>query len=281
MRTLAFLFLLTALTAFAPRAKGEPPDLRALVRASVQKDRINANRAKDYTYVQRTETRDRDASGKVTSTKSETFDVIMMGEERFRKLIARNDAPLSQIEERKAQAGFEKALRRYDSKAGKPAKDDESERSILQELPEAFIFTFVGEELIDGHAVWVIDASPKPGYRGKAKRWELLTKFRGRLWIDQKELQWVRVEAETIAPVSFGWVLARLDPGAKITFQQARVNSELWLPSRATTRIDARLGFKKVRSDVVVMWKDYRKYRTDSRIVSTEDAPLVPPAEQP
>mgnify|MGYP003383165870 CR=1 FL=1 len=261
-------------------AQVESPDLRDLVRRSVQRDRLNANRAKDYTYVQRTGTPDRDSSGRVGKIESRTFDVIMIGERRFQKLIAKNDKPLSEQESRKAREGLEKALRRYESKEGKPPKEDDDERDILQELPDAFLFTLVGPETVDGHAVWVVDAKPKPGYRGKAKRWELLTKFKGRLWIDQKELQWVRVEAETIAPVSFGWVLARLEPGAKLTFQQSRLNSELWLPSKATTELNARLGFKKLRNDTVVTWQDYRKYRTDSRIVSAEEAPASSPPEQ-
>lgn len=261
-------------------AQVESPDLRDLVRRSVQRDRLNANRAKDYTYVQRTETRDRDSSGRVVKIESRTFDVIMIGDQRFQKLIAKNDKPLSEQESRKAREGLEKALRRYESKEGKPPKEDDDERDILQELPDAFLFTLVGPETVDGHAVWVVDAKPKPGYRGKAKRWELLTKFKGRLWIDQKELQWVRVEAETIAPVSFGWVLARLEPGAKLTFQQSRLNSELWLPSKATTELNARLGFKKLRNDTVVTWQDYRKYRADSRIVSAEEAPASSPPEQ-
>jgi hypothetical protein len=258
-------------------AQVESPELRDLVRRSVQKDRLNANRAKDYTYVQRTETRDRDGGGRVVKTESRTFDVIMIGEHRFQKLIAKNDKPLTEQEARKAQAGLEKALRRHATEEGKPPKEEDEERDILQELPDAFLFTLVGPESVDSHAVWVVDAKPKPGYRGRAKRWELLTKFKGRLWIDQNELQWVRAEVETIAPVSFGWVLASLEPGARLTFQQSRLNSELWLPSKATTELKARLGFKKIRTSAVVTWQDYRKYRTDSRIVSAEEAPPSPP----
>lgn len=277
---IAFLLLFTP-SVLTLSAQMEPLDVQGIVRRSVQKDRLNAHRARDYTYVQRTETRDRDKHGGVIKTKSETFDVMMIGEERFRKLIARDDKPVPEKEARKAQEEFDKALRRHQSQGDKPTKADSTDRAILQELPDAFLFTLVGQESIDGHAVWVIDAKPKPGYRGKAKRWELLTKFQGRLWIDQNELQWVRVEAETIAPVSFGWVLARLDPGARISFQQSRVNSELWLPLRASTELNARLGLKKIRNDSVVTWKDYRKYRTDSRVVSTEEAPAPPPSTRP
>lgn len=260
-------------------AQADTPDLRDLVYRSVQKDRINANRAKDYTYVQRTETRDRSSEGKIVKTETETFDVIMIGEKRFQKLIARDDKPLPENEARKAQERFDKALRRQDAQTTQESKDDDEGRAILLELPDAFVFTLVGRETMDGRPVWVIDGKPKPGYRGKAKRWELLTKFEGRLWIDESELQWVRVEVLTIAPVSFGWVLARLDPGAKITFQQSRVNSELWLPSRATTELQARLGFKRIRKDTVVTWKEYRKYRTNSRIVSIEESGAPPPSQ--
>ena len=270
------LFTTCTLALFAQ----EQPDLRELVRRSVQKDRVNANRAKDYTYIQRTETRDRDEKGQVVKTESRTFDVMMIGEQRFRKLIARDDKALPEKEARKAQEDFDKAIHRHESEAGKPAKDDTNDRAILMEMPDAFIFTLVGPESIDGRAVWVIDAKPKPGFRGKAKRWELLTKFKGRLWIDQSDLQWVRVEAETIAPVSFGWVIARLEPGAKIGFQQSRVNSEFWLPMRATAELNARLGFKTIRSDTVVTWRDYRKYRTDSRMISSEEAAPAPAALQ-
>lgn len=275
---ISLLIAASSLTAFA---QTEPLDLRQVVRRSVQKDLRNANRAKDYTYVQRSETRERDGKGNVKKVESETFDVMMIGERRFRKLIARNDVPLAPAEARKMQEKFDKALAKFQSQEAQPKKPETNERDIIQELPDAFLFSLVRQDTVDGRAVWVIDAKPKPGYRGKVKRWELLTKFQGRLWIDQLDLQWVRVEAETIAPVSFGWVLARLDPGAKLTFQQARVNSEFWLPTRATTVVDARLGFKKLRNDTVVTWRDYRQYRTDSRILSAEEAPSPAEPERP
>jgi hypothetical protein len=49
------------------------------------------------------------------------------------------------------------------------------------------------------------------------------------------------------------------------------VNDEVWLPSKATTRINAKLALlKTIRAEVDVQWREYRKFRTESRIVAPE-----------
>ncbi|MBI4891154.1 MAG: hypothetical protein HY821_11060 [Acidobacteria bacterium] len=272
------ILLLAASAALAQK----PPTALSIVRQSIEKDRFNFSRAKDYTYVQRNESRELNAQGKVTKVESTTFDVIMLGGRTYRRQIAADDQPLPSGKARKAQEGFdrevEKRSRESDHEKKKRAADEEKSRqesrAFLAEIPEAFLFTLAGEERVDGHLAWVIDAVPKPGWKGKVKRSELLSKFKGRLWIDQREYQWVKVDATTIAPVSFGWVLAKLQPGARLSFEQKRFNDEVWLPVRAFTRVDARLAlFKNVRAEMDVAWKDYRKFQADSRVLNAEEVP--------
>ncbi len=277
----SFLVLLSVLVpGHCVRASQIPDDAQEIVRQSVEKDRFNSTRAKDYTYVQRNETRELNAQGKVTKVESSSFDVIILGGRPYRRQIAANDQPLSPDKARKAQENFdrevEKRARESEQEKKKRASDEEKQRqegrAFLAGIPEAFQFTLVGEESVDGHPAWVIDAVPKPGWKGKAKRWEILTKFKGRLWIDKHDYQWVKVEAQTIAPVSFGWVLAKLQPGARLSFEQKRVNDEVWLPVRAFTRLEARLAlFKNMRAEMDVSWKDYRKFQADSRVLSAEE----------
>jgi hypothetical protein len=269
-----------ALGVWAQSSQVDPVEI---IRKSVERDRMNSRRAKDYTFVQRVEQREFDKGGKVKKVESNTFDVTMIGERPYSKKIAKDDKPLSEKEARKVQEEFDKEIRKRQEesesdrkkRAAELEKQREEGRRFLLEIPQAFDFKLVGEETVEGHPVWVIDAKPRPGYKGSARRWELLTKFHGRLWVDQKEYQWVRVEADTIAPVSFGWLLARLEPGAKLTFQQARINSEIWLPVKATTRLNARLALlKKINGEFEVTWKDYKKFQTDSRMVDVaETAP--------
>lgn len=280
-QTVVLLCLATA----ALWAQTEGPSADQIIRRSLDRDHLNTVRASDYTYTQRVERRELDSRGATRRTESDTFDVIMIGERPYSRKIAHNDRPLSAKDAARAQRDFDREIRkRQQENPGERARrraDEEKRRqesrAFLVEIPEAFFLKLSGVEPVDGHPAWVIEAEPRPGYKGKVKHWELLKKFKGRIWVDQQEYQWVRVEAESIAPVSFGWILARLDKGARLTFHQARVNSEDWLPVRATTHVDARVGLiKKFRADIDVTWKDYRKFRTDTRILPAGETPASP-----
>lgn len=267
--------------ALAASAQSQP-SASDIVRHSLARDSRNFERLKDFTYLQRAETRYLDSSGRVQKTEVSTVDVTIIEDRPYSRLIAKNDRPLNPDEARKAQQRFDNELekRRKESPSGRAKrlaaeeKGRRESRLFLSEIPDAFQLTLAGAEHLDGRPVWIIDAAPKPGYRGRAKNWELLTKFKGRLWIEQRDYQWVKVEAITIAPVRFGWILAKLAPGARLSFAQSRLNDELWLPARADTKIDARLAlFKRYRLESTVTWKDYRKFSSDSKVVSAEELP--------
>lgn len=258
----------------------QQPDPLDIVRRSVEKDRLNFERANDYSYVQHTEQRQFRRGGRVSKSESRTFDVIVIDGEPYEKLIAKDGKPLGESEARKEQEKLDRELSRRrqekpDQRARRLTEREKRRlegREFAQEIPEAFTFRLAGEETLHGRLVWVIEAEPKPGFRGKAKRADLLSKFRGRLWIDQQDYQWVRVEAETIAPVRFGWILAKLDPGARMTFEQRRVHGEVWLPSHAWMRLGARVALiRRFDAEVEVFWRDYRKFQTDSRITDVTE----------
>lgn len=269
---------LSALLLFpVPALRGQDPDPLDIVRRSVEQDRLNFERANDYSYVQHTELRQFGRGGRVVKTESRTFDVLVIDGEPYEKLIAKNGRPLSDAEARKEAEKLDRELsRRRSQDPGQRArrlsereKRRREGREFAREIPEAFTFRLAGQDTLEGRPVWIIDAEPKPGYKGKAKHANLLSKFRGRLWIDQQDYQWVRAEVETIAPVRFGWILAKLDPGARMTFEQRRVHGEVWLPSHAWMRLGARLALvRRLDAEVEVSWRDYRKFQTDSRVTA-------------
>lgn len=271
-----------AVLLITPALPAQPPDAAEIIRRSVEQDRLNFARANDYSYIQHTEQRRLGKDGRVVDAESRTFDVIVIDGEPYEKLIARDGKPLSDAEARKQQQKLDRELarRRTEDPEQRSRRLREREkrrregREFAQEIPEAFDFRLAGEEVLYGRPVWVVQAEPKPGYKPRARRADLLPKFRGRLWIDQQDYQWVRVEAETIAPVSFGWILARLDPGARMTFEQRRVHDEVWLPSHARMQLGARLALlKKIRAEVEVSWRDYRKFQSEARITGFSEAP--------
>ena len=50
---------------------------------------------------------------------------------------------------------------------------------------------------------------------------------RATLWIDKADLNWVRVDAEVIDDITWGWFVFRLAKGSHLSMEQVRVNDEV------------------------------------------------------
>src|SRR5579864_2880919 len=93
-------------------ALAQTQDPREIVRRSVQRDYLNFERLKDYTYTQRNEERTYDKYGHLQKTETETFDILILGGHDYEKLIARNDKPLPEKEARKEQEKMDQEIGR-------------------------------------------------------------------------------------------------------------------------------------------------------------------------
>jgi hypothetical protein len=269
-----------ALLAALPLAQGAAPDAVEIVRRSMNHDQDNWQRAKDYTFEQKSVSRTLDEKGAPTKTRSRTHEILVMYGRPIGRLVEKDGKPLTGDDKRKEDEKFDKEVekRRKENQEEnskerrKYLKKREEERRFAREVPEAFNFTLLGEEKFGGRDMYVIGAEPKPGYQPRDSQARmLLPKLRGKLWIDKEEYQWVKIEAETIDTISFGLFLARVGRGAQLTFEQSRVNDELWLPSHGYIKLDGRLAlFKKMRADAEVHFGKYRKFQTDSKLIVAE-----------
>jgi hypothetical protein len=246
-----------------------------IVRKSLDRDANTYERSKNYTYLARQEERQFDGSGKVKSTESQTFDISILAGRRYERVVEKNDKPLLEKEQKQELEKMDRELAKRQketpSERAKLEKERTGNRRYLQEVPAAYNLRLLGTELVSGKPAWVIAAEPKPGYKPALDRAKILTKIRAKIWIDQAEYQWVKVDAEAIQLLSFGFGLVRIGAGGKLHFEQMRINDEVWLPSLLSASGDARLGYlKKLRGDVNVTYRDYRKFQADSRIVSVD-----------
>jgi hypothetical protein len=269
LRALSLTLLLAATSAFAQ-------DPREIVRISVERDASNFARFKDYTFKNLYVEKRLDKQGKVTNTETELNEVLILGGRPYERLLERDGKPISEKDAKKEQEKLDKEAakraKETDRDRAKLEKDRQEERRFAREIPDAFNFKLLGEELRDGLPVWRIQAEPKPGYRPKDRRADLLKKVRGTLWIDKAGYQWVGAEINVIDTISWGWFVLRIPAGAKIDFEQTRVNDEVWLPKNVHIRADAKVGLLKTfRMDVSIAYSDYRKFRTESKIVGTEE----------
>ncbi len=253
-------------------------DARELVRRSVHYDSKNWELSRDYTYQQRVETKEFGSDGKVKKSESSTFDITILYGQPYRNLIQHDDKPLTPEEEKKASDKLAKlsAERARETPAQRERRMEdyrrsrEKERAFAKEIPEAFNFRIAGTETIAGREVLRVEAEPRPEFRPQQSMAKVLSKFRATFWIDTKEFQWVKLEAEAIDTVWFGLLLAKINKGARFSFEQTRVNDEVWLPKEIHATLDARIAlFKHLNADTRITYGNYRKFTTDSNVVST------------
>jgi len=263
---------------FIPVTTAQQPDARDIMRRSLAASEHNWKIARNYTFLQRTEERQMDSAGQVKSKQVKTHDVTLLEGSPYFRLTERDDHPLPPAEEKKEQEKLDKSIagRLKETPAQRERRIHEYEqrrerqRADVAEVPEAFDFQIVGEERVEGRDTWVIDAMPRREYRPRARDTKILAHVKGRLWIDRQTFQWVKLDAEVIDAVSWGLFLVRLDPGARIHFEQAHVNDEVWLPSQISIKASARLGiFKRLRVEEDTTYRNYRKFQTDSHLVAT------------
>jgi hypothetical protein len=251
---------------------------REIVRRSVEIDRKNLEIGRNYTYLERREERELDGSGKVKNTEVQTSDVTLLEGSPYRRLVARNDQPLSPKEQSKEEDKLRKSIeeRRKETKEERERRIADWERrrqrqrEPLKELPDAFDFRLIGEEALASGAVYVIDAMPKPGYKPKLPSSAYFPRVKARLWIDKNDYHWARIDVETLDTISFGGFLVRLAKGTRLVIEQAHVNQEVWLLKGLTVQVSARVALiMSVRRDIIITLSDYKKFQVDSRLVST------------
>jgi hypothetical protein len=263
--------LLLALSAVAQEKAPNAVDALEIVRRSVERDWTDFETRKNYTYQERTEFRQLKADGKLASSQSETNEILILSGRPYERLVARNDRPLAEREERKQQAKLdeESAKRQHESSGARARYEKEraEQREYIREIPDAFTFRLIETGTVSGQAAWVIDAQPKPGYRPAHSRAKDFTKVHAKIWIEQATYHWVKVEGEALDTIWADLGLLRIERGSALYFQQTRVNDEIWLPSSIVVRFEGRVALvKKLRGEFDIRYSNYQKFQVDSQI---------------
>jgi hypothetical protein len=262
----------------APLTLGAIPgdQIRDLIRKVAENDIENDKEQRDYTYTEHEAQRRLDGQGQVTSNESNTYEVMMLYGEQVRRRIAHNDKPLPEKENTKEEEKIQKVITKRSNETEEQRKkrldqenkDREEEREFVREVADAYNFQLVEVATLDGRETYVIDANPRPGFQPHHRSAKYLPKFKFRVWIDKRETQWVKLHAEAIDTVSWGLFIARLHKGSLFEVAQTRVNDEVWLPKQVVVRLDAKIGLmKNFNMEEESTYRDYKKFRTDTKIV--------------
>jgi hypothetical protein len=257
--------------------------MRDLIQKVAGNDMENDKKQRDYTYTERDVENTLDGKGKTKSTKTETYEILNIYGEQVQRLIEKNDKPISDKEAAKEEEKIQKVINKRKNESDKDrqkreereAKDREEGRQFEREVADAYNFTLLGSELVGGRDAWMISAEPRPGFVPHMKYANYLSKFHGRVWIDKTDLQLSKMDVEALDTVSWGLFLARIHKGSHFMIEQTRINDEVWLPRQVNLKFDVRLALLKgFNVDAEQTFRDYKKFRTDSKIIGVEQAPV-------
>ena len=251
-------------------------DPREIVRRSVEIDHRTLEMARNYTCQNRQVINHLDKHGEVKNTEIKTFDVNFYFGEEYSRLIAEDDKPLSEKEQKKEDEKLEKFLNKYrnespddrEKRLAKEKKEREEGRAFLHDVVNAYDFRLLPDERVDGVDTYVIEATPKPDFKPTQPHADMLKKMKGRMWIEKKNYNWVKVEAQATDTISFGFFLFRIHPNSRFVLEKTLVNNEVWLLKRLDIDGGARIALLKnenVHQEDVL--SNFKKFVTSVRFL--------------
>ncbi|HXR75964.1 MAG TPA: hypothetical protein VN737_08320 [Bryobacteraceae bacterium] len=234
------------------------PDVQTIIQKSVEANERDFKAAPYFNY------REEDRDG----PNSKTYQVYMIDGSPYQRLIAINGKPLSESqsvqEEKKLEQ--EKARRQAESSSdrknriAKYEKDRHRDHELMQQLTKAFDFKFVGTRKMESRDVYLLKATPKPGYNPPNMETQVLLGMEGQLWIDAETYQWVKVTAKVIRPVSIEGFLAQVQPGTRFELEKMPVGNGIWQPKHFSMKSHSKVLFLfNRRSQADETYSDYQR----------------------
>lgn len=263
----AALCTLPFLYAAAPQTN-PPISGKEMVRRALDAYAHDDGAQRQYEYRQRQDVRLLDDSGKIKHRDLRTFQMTQIDGSPYKRLLLRNDQPLPPDEEKQQATSFVQNVteRRGENPEQRRQRIAEWERKRqerlgdMHEVPNAFDFRVVGENSLGGIPVWIVEGTPRPGYKPHCKSAAYFSKLKGRIWITKNDYRAVKIDAETLDTISIGAFLIRIAQGGRMTVDFSRIAANTWMPSHANITGSARIFLiKGYRLDADYSFSDYKQ----------------------
>jgi hypothetical protein len=273
-----------------PNSKGRPlPDIQLLLVDVVKNQKAIEELQKQYTCHLVAEEEKFDSKGQVASREMKEYDVFNCGGDEIRHLVKDDSKPLTAEQQHKEDERFNKEFSEFQKKQAelandpkKQEKEDERQQAQISDFLRAETFTNPRRERFRGQDVIVFDFGPNPDYKPRKLVESIVQKLVGVVWIDEEARDVARLEARFSETAKIGGgLLASLDKGTNLVFEQTKINGEVWLPSYAEVHAAARVVFVRVRQNQIDRYSDYKKFRVETKIGPSTPVTDVPEPANP
>jgi hypothetical protein len=271
-------FILCILISISARGSAQTADTRPLPAATAfaadVKARLRTDRAlqAQYTFLERREEIEVSKLGKVKKGSVKEYEVYpsVVPGNTYKRLIRIDGRPIDPAQLAKNDEKHRKdvlaEMNESDDARRKRERENAKlraeERQIIDEIFSLYDIRIVGRETFNGYPTIVAVLEPRPKYAPKSDDARVMKKFRVQAWVHEADYQVVKIDAEAIDDLTFGWgIIGRLHKGARAVFERQKVNDEVWLPARVrVTGTGRAVLFRKFTIDSLTEWFDYKKF---------------------
>ncbi|MGI4830148.1 MAG: hypothetical protein ACRYFU_18390 [Janthinobacterium lividum] len=249
MRLAAVLIPLLALGGSQPAAWTQTASLAATLYAQSPRSWADAGTAnEDHIVNDKDEVPLRYRIRKVDAKGDTTREVIESRDGNVARMIERNGSPLTAEENFAERDRLNDLLQSPETFLRHHRRDKAAlgyATELIRSLPQAMIWTYApGQPQLPantGRQV-VLDFLPDPQFKPPTLVTEGLTALAGRVWLDARTHCMIRIEGRILRSVDFGWggMLARVNGGGTVEFEQVPAGEQRWLFSHLDEHITVR-----------------------------------------
>lgn len=286
-------------------AKAVPPDpawtapftVEELIRRVAKAQRAADDGILSYTFDERYVEISWDKKGRPKDVETRVYYHLSgeNGEEGTRALAFVDGRPATEEEKRKAAEDDAKGRKqRMERRAAeraksppKPRGDDEDPMvgaRRLSELIGKYDYRFLGEDVVEGRPVYLLEFEPKAGLSASSLSERALNALAGRVTVDAVDFQILAVEARLTTGVKVGGGIAANVKQATISYAAQRLTPTRWFPCVVDVRLQGKTAlFFRLDTSVRFELSNYRTFAvdTESRVEREGEAPAAEPPTPP
>ncbi len=215
-----------------------------------------------------------EAVKKTTVTDSESFTV---GGVRIQRIVARGGKPLTPDEAKKESQRVDEEIakaQKYKAKRDAKVAEGKGDGTIISASRMLELGTFTNERrvMLNGRPAIVLDYAGNRNVKTKNVGENIVKDLVGTVWFDEEDRVIARTEGRFLGDFKIGLgMLLDIHKGMSFTFEQQKINNEVWLPKEFAGQGKASVGMVvyRIHGRTHTEMSDYRKFQTSSTIVGT------------
>jgi hypothetical protein len=261
---------------FPIKSQVKLPDLKALFKEIDDHQKAIDKLKENYAGSQSEDETEFEGDGRVKKHEVNEYTFFYLSGDEITTLVKKDGKPLSEAEQKKENEKTQKRIEEHhkreakkeakEEKAKEEGKNNEGDEPGIEIFLRACQFVNPRRERFRGQDVLVFDFEPNPEFKPHKLVEKLAQKLAGVVWVDEKAHDVARLEAYFTGDMKIaGGLLANLQRGTSIVYEQGFVNNEVWLPTYMEAHIGVRfLLVKGIKASVVTRYWDYKKFNVET-----------------